>query len=238
MDPEISFVVPALNEAGALPAVVEEIARAFAGRRHEIIVVDDGSRDATATVLAGLKAARPGLRVLRHARTAGQSRAILTGVRAARAPLIVTLDGDGQNDPKDAVTLVAALEADAALALVAGERTWREDSLVKRVASRLANGLRRRVLGDGAADAGCGLKAFRREAFLRLPYFDHMHRFLPALFRREGFRVAYRPVRGRPRRHGVSNYSVIGRLWVSIWDLAGVIWLAARARDPGGCEEL
>lgn len=236
--PEISIVVPALNEAGALPGLLGEIGRAFAGRRYEIIVVDDASDDGTRQALLNLKATTPGLRLVVHERTAGQSRAIRSGVLAARAPLVVTLDGDGQNDPADACALIDLLIADATIALAAGQRHQRQDSVARRTASRLGNGLRRRILGDDADDSACGLKAFRREAYLRAPYFDHMHRFLPALFGREGLGVAYRPVTGRGRRAGVSKYSNLGRLWVSIWDVAGVAWLKSRARDPGRCEEI
>jgi dolichol-phosphate mannosyltransferase len=237
LTPEISIVVPAFNEAGAIEDLIAEIAAAFDGRRFEIIVVDDASRDETREVLIALKSATPALRVLGHGRNAGQSRAIRTGVLAAGAAIVVTLDADGQNDPADAPALVDALSADPALGLVAGQRVRRQDGRAKRVASGLANGVRRRILDDGAVDTGCGLKAFRREAYLALPYFDHMHRFLPALFQREGLAVAYRPVTSRARRFGVSKYSNLGRLWVSIWDLMGVVWLKARTRDPGGAEE-
>ncbi len=238
MTPEISIVVPAFDEAGALTDLVGEIARAFAGWAYEIIVVDDASRDATRATLVALKPATPALRVLGHRSNAGQSRAVRSGVLAARGVIIVTLDGDAQNDPADAPALVEALNADPAIALVAGQRFERRDSRAKRLASALANRLRRRALADGAADSGCGLRAFRREAYLSLPYFDHMHRFLPALFLREGYGVSYRLVKGRARRFGVSKYTNLGRLWVSIWDLAGVVWLRARARDPGGADEL
>jgi dolichol-phosphate mannosyltransferase len=238
LTPEISIVVPAFNEAGAIEDLIAEIGEAFDGRPFEIIVVDDASGDATRATLIALKPVAPALRVLGHGRNAGQSRAIRTGVEAARGAIIVTLDADGQNDPADAPALVEALTGDPALALVSGQRVQRKDGPAKRAASGLANGVRRRILGDGAVDTGCGLKAFRREAYLSLPYFDHMHRFLPALFLREGLAVAYRPVTSRARRFGVSKYSNLGRLWVSIWDLMGVVWLKARARDPGGAEEL
>jgi dolichol-phosphate mannosyltransferase len=236
--PEISIVVPVFDEADAIPALVREIAQAFAGRLHEIIVVDDGSRDGTRAALVALKPRAPTLRILAHGRNAGQSRAIRSGALAARAPIVVTLDGDGQNDPADAPALVAALEGGPTLGMVGGQRLDRKDGVARRVASSLGNGVRRRILGDGAVDTGCGLRAFRREAYLRLPYFDHMHRFLPALFLREGYAVAYRPVHSRPRRFGVSKYSNLGRLFVSIWDMGGVIWLRTRARDPNGCAEL
>lgn len=233
--PEVSIVVPVFNEAGAAPALAAEIAAAFAGRRFEIVFVDDASDDGGGATLAALAIAE--LRVLRHARRAGQSRAIRTGVLAAAAPLIVTLDGDGQNDPADAPALVDLLSQRPELAMVAGERIRRRDPAAKRLASRLANAVRGRLLKDGAADTGCGLKAFRREAFLRLAYFDHMHRFLPALMRREGFAIAYQPVSHRPRAAGRSKYTNLGRLGVSLADLAGVLWLAARARDPGEVRE-
>lgn len=233
--PDISVVVPVFDEAGAAPALAREIATAFAGRNVEILFVDDASRDDTHAALTALTADIPALRVLAHARNAGQSRAIRTGVLAARAPVIVTLDGDGQNDPADAPGLVDVLMAGpASLALVGGERVKRQDSLAKKLASRVGNGVRKRLLRDSANDTGCGLKAFRREAFLRLPYFDHIHRYLPALMRREGYEIAFRPVGHRPRGSGRSKYTNLGRLWASLSDLLGVMWLIRRARDPGG----
>jgi dolichol-phosphate mannosyltransferase len=234
MSPEISIVVPVLDEAGAAPCLAREIARAFAGRAYELIFVDDASRDTTRAELAGLIAEIPALRIIAHAKNAGQSRAIRTGVLAARAPVVVTLDGDGQNDPADAPRLVERLAAGPAeLGLVSGVRIKRQDSLAKRGASRLANTVRRALLKDATADTGCGLKAFRREAFLRLPYFDHIHRFLPALMRREGFEVVFEPVSHRSRQAGRSKYTNLGRLWAGIVDLAGVVWLTARSRNPG-----
>ena len=237
--PDISVVVPVFDEEGAAPTLAREIAAAFRGRRYEAIFVDDASRDGTLAALRALAAEIPQLRVLAHRRNAGQSRAIRSGVLSARGPIIVTLDGDGQNDPADAPALADALAAGPPnLALVGGERVNRQDSQAKQIASRIGNGVRRRLLNDTANDTGCGLKAFRREAFLRLPYFDHIHRYLPALMQREGYATAFRPVSHRHRRTGVSKYDNLGRLWASLSDLFGVIWLMARARDPGGVEEV
>ncbi len=237
--PMMSVVVPVYDEEGAAPSLAREIAAAFAGMDFEILFVDDASRDGTLASIAALAAEIPQLRVLAHRRNAGQSRAIRTGVLAARAPIIVTLDGDGQNDPADAPALAMALQAAPdGLGLIGGERASRKDTAAKRWASRLANGIRRRLLNDRAVDTGCGLKAMRREAFLRLPYFDHMHRYLPALMLREGFEVAFQPVGHRPRHAGRSKYSNLGRLIAAFTDLAGVIWLGSRARDHGGVEEL
>jgi dolichol-phosphate mannosyltransferase len=237
--PDISVVVPVFDEEGAAPALAREIAAAFAGRRYEMVFVDDHSRDGTVAALTALKAALPALRVLSHKANAGQSRAIRTGVLAARGAVIVTLDGDGQNDPADGPALVdALLSGPPDLALVGGERVKRQDSRAKKFASRLGNGVRKRLLKDTANDTGCGLKAFRREAFLRLPYFDHIHRYIPALMLREGYQVAFRPVHHRHRQTGQSKYTNLGRLWASLSDLMGVIWLQSRARNPGGAEEV
>jgi glycosyltransferase involved in cell wall biosynthesis len=237
--PEISIVVPVFDEEGAAPALAREIAAAFQGRSFEIVFVDDASRDATKAALKAVQGEIPELRVLAHARNAGQSRALRTGILAARAPIIVTLDGDGQNDPADGPMLVDALAAGGPeLALVGGERVKRQDSQAKKLASRLGNGVRKRLLKDDANDTGCGLKAFRREAFLRLPYFDHIHRYLPALMRREGYGIAFRPVNHRHRQTGTSKYTNLGRLWASLSDLYGVVWLQSRARQPGDVEEV
>ncbi|WP_374574113.1 glycosyltransferase family 2 protein [Phenylobacterium sp.] len=237
--PDISVVVPVFDEEGAAPALAREIAAAFAGRNFEIVFVDDKSRDGTRAALTALKGEIPQLRVLSHRANAGQSRAIRTGVLAARAPVVVTLDGDGQNDPADGPALVDALNAGGpGLALVGGERVKRQDSQAKKLASRFGNGVRKRLLHDTANDTGCGLKAFRREAFLRLPYFDHIHRYLPALMLREGYEVSFRPVNHRHRQTGQSKYTNLGRLWASLSDLMGVMWLQSRARNPGGAEEL
>jgi dolichol-phosphate mannosyltransferase len=236
---DISVVVPVFDEEGAAAELAREIAGAFADVRHEIIFVDDASRDGTAARLQAARTAIPSLRLLRHAANAGQSRAIRTGVLAARAPIVVTLDGDGQNDPADAPRLVRRLlDAPPSVAMIGGRRARRQDSAAKRWGSRLANGLRRRLLRDGAEDTGCGLKAIRREAYLRLPYFDHMHRFLPALMLREGFEIAFEDVGHRPRTTGLSKYSNLGRLRASVADLAGVLWLNARSRRPGAVQEL
>jgi glycosyltransferase involved in cell wall biosynthesis len=237
--PEVSIIAPLYDEEGAVLALAREIAAAFAGWDIEIVMIDDASRDATAEQLALAAEQVPALRVLRHARNAGQSRAIRTGVIAARASVVVMMDGDGQNDPADAPRLARALiEGPPGLGMVAGERRVRRDSAAKRWASRWANGVRRRLLADNAADTGCGLKAFRRRAFLALPYFDHMHRYLPALMLREGFDVAFEPVGHRPRACGRSKYTNLGRLGVALFDLAGVMWLNARARDPGPVTEV
>jgi glycosyltransferase involved in cell wall biosynthesis len=237
--PDISVVVPVFDEQGAAPALAREIAAAFAGRRFEMVFVDDASRDGTKAALKALAGEIPELRVLGHAKNAGQSRALRTGILAARAPVVVTLDGDGQNDPADGPGLVDALLAGPpGLAMVGGERVKRQDSYAKKLASRIGNGVRRRLLNDAAIDTGCGLKAFRREAFLRLPYFDHIHRYLPALMRREGYAIAFRPVNHRHRQTGASKYTNLGRLWASLSDLVGVVWLQSRARNPGAVDEI
>jgi len=237
--PDYSVVVPVYNESGAAPALAREIAAAFGDRAYEMVFVNDASTDDTLAQLTALKAEIPQLRVLSHGKNAGQSRAVRTGVLAAHAPIIVTMDGDGQNDPADGPALVDALAAGPAeLALVGGERVKRQDSAAKKVASRIGNGVRRRLLNDTANDTGCGLKAFRREAFLRLPYFDHIHRYLPALMQREGYLTAFRPVNHRHRQTGASKYTNLGRLWASLSDLFGVIWLQSRARNPGGVDEV
>ncbi len=236
--PEISVVIPVFDEEGAAPALAREVAQAFAGRSFELIFVDDASRDATRQALLALHGEIPQLRVLSHVRNAGQSRAIRTGVLGARGAVIVTLDGDGQNDPADGPALVDALLAGPVeLGLVGGERVKRQDSRAKKIASRVGNGVRKRLLKDTANDTGCGLKAFRREAFLRLPYFDHIHRYLPALMLREGYRTEFRPVNHRHRQTGRSKYTNLGRLWASLSDLLGVMWLQSRARNPGGVRD-
>ncbi len=237
--PLVSIVVPVFNEEGACVELAREIATAFTDIAHEIVFVDDASRDQTVARLTDLRAELPQLRVLRHAANSGQSRAVRSGVLAARGDVVATLDGDGQNDPADAPRLVQRLIASgSSLGLVGGWRVKRQDSAAKRIASRLANGVRKRLLQDQAEDTGCGLKVFRREAFLRLPYFDHMHRYLPALMIREGFDVAFEEVNHRARLTGASKYTNLGRLMVAFADMRGVMWLNSRARQPGSVSEL
>jgi dolichol-phosphate mannosyltransferase len=236
--PDVSVVVPVHNEAGAAGPLAREIAQAFAGRSYEMIFVNDASRDTTLAELQALKAELPALRVLSHGFNAGQSRAVRTGVLAARAPIVVTLDGDGQNPPADAPRLVDLLAASPdTVALVGGVRARRQDSEAKRWASRWANRIRKRLLGDDADDTGCGLKAFRRDVFLRLPYFDHIHRYLPALVIREGYENRYLPIGHRHRETGQSKYTNWGRLKNSFSDLLGVMWLKTRSRRPGAISE-
>lgn len=234
MTPDVSIVVPVFNETGNVGPLAREIAAAFAGQAYEMIFVDDASTDSTRADLIALKADLPSLRVLSHQRNSGQSRSVRTGILVARAPIVVTMDGDGQNDPADAPRLAARLLASPdQVALVGGQRVKRQDSLAKKFASKVGNGVRKRLLKDGAEDTGCGLKAFRREAFLRLPYFDHIHRYLPALMIREGYQVAFEPVGHRARMAGASKYTNLGRLWASLSDLLGVMWLNSRSRLPG-----
>jgi dolichol-phosphate mannosyltransferase len=238
-NPAISVVVPVRNEAGNIAPLIGEIAAALQGRAFEIVYVDDGSQDATAAELSGLMTQQPWLRQIRHAQSCGQSAAVRSGVAAAHARIVVTLDGDGQNDPAYIPALVAALEAGAPkIGLVAGQRMGRKSTPFKRLQSRIANGVRSAVLKDGTRDTGCGLKAFRRDLFLKLPYFDGLHRFLPALVRREGFDVGYVDVVDRPRRHGTSNYGFFDRLWIGILDLAGVWWLIRRKKRVAKAEEV
>jgi dolichol-phosphate mannosyltransferase len=228
----ISIVIPAKNEAENLPALLDEIERACAGTDHEVIVVDDGSTDRTNDVLRARMSGQPNLRMLRHDRSAGQSAAVHSGVRAARGDIVCTLDADGQNPPENLPRLYAPLLAAGAerVGLVAGQRVMRRDSLSKRFASRFANGLRSRMLKDGTRDTGCGLKSFRREAFLALPYFNHMHRYLPALFARDGWEVRHVDVTHQARQAGRSNYNNFQRGVVGAVDLFGVLWLIRRKK--------
>jgi dolichol-phosphate mannosyltransferase len=238
--PRLSIVVPVKNEAPNVAPLLEEIERACAPLApFEVVYVDDGSTDETPAELARARAALPWLRVIRHEASCGQSAAVRTGVLAARAPIVVTLDGDGQNDPAFIPVLVAALEAAGPRAgLAAGQRVGRRDGASKKWQSRIANGVRGRILKDGTRDTGCGLKAFRRDVYLMLPYFDALHRFMPALVKREGYGVTHADVVDRPRHAGRSNYGLFDRLWVGILDLAGVWWLIRRRRRVPQAREI
>lgn len=231
--PLFSVVAPMRNEAGAVAALAAEIEAACAPLGpFEAIFVDDGSDDDTPLRLAEAEARHPWLRSLRHPVACGQSAAVASGVRAAEGPLVVTIDGDGQNPPAEIPRVLAPLlaGADPVLGLSCGVRTLRRDVWRKRVGSRLANGLRQALLHDGAPDTGCGLKAFRRAAFLALPYFDHMHRYLPALFLSDGWQVGHIPVAHRERESGRTKYGNIDRALVGVLDLLGVWWLTRRRR--------
>jgi dolichol-phosphate mannosyltransferase len=239
LDPAISVVVPVRNEAGNIAPLVAEIASALQGRAFEIVYVDDGSQDGTGQELRGLMAERPWLRQIRHVQSCGQSAAVQTGVAMARASVVVTLDGDGQNDPAFIPALVAQLEAGRPrYGLVAGQRTGRKATGFKKLQSRIANAVRNAVLKDGTRDTGCGLKAFRRDVFLALPYFDGLHRFMPALIRRDGFDIGYVDVVDRDRRHGMSNYGFWDRFWIGILDLGGVWWLIRRKKRVADAQEV
>jgi dolichol-phosphate mannosyltransferase len=237
--PQLAVVVPVFNERDNIPPLLAEIAAALRGRLdYEVIYVDDDSSDDSRAVLANEKLKHPELRVLHHLVRSGQSTAVWNGVRAAQSPWIATLDGDGQNDPADIPKLLAAREDAAAdVRLFAGWRVTRRDSFNKRLSSKVANAVRSRMLKDATPDTGCGLKLFEREVFLRLPYFDHMHRYLPALVKRAGFQSTSVPVGHRPRTAGVSKYGMLDRLWVGLADLRGVAWLMRRGKVTG-VEEL
>jgi len=236
--PDISIVVPVRNEAGNIAPLVGEIARAFSGRNFEIVYVNDGSSDGTEAELKALSAQYPYLRQIKHATSCGQSSAVTTGVRMANSPLVATIDGDGQNDPAFLPALIEPLLKRPEVGLVAGQRVGRKASAFKKFQSRIANGVRGAILRDGTRDTGCGLKAFRRDLFLKLPYFDGLHRFLPALARREGYEIAYVDVVDRQRLHGVSNYGLWDRLWVGILDLMGVWWLLRRKKKVAQVSEI
>lgn len=228
--PEISIVVPVLNEEGNITPLVHAICDTYGDRSIEIIYVDDGSTDGTARELQGLKKKIPALRVLTHGRRSGQSAALRSGILAARAPLIATLDGDGQNPPHDLIALEEAVHANRpGLVMAAGVRVNRRDSAAKRYASIMARKLRRVMLRDDHPDTGCATKVFDREIYLRLPYFDHMHRFMAPLARRDGATVLAMPVSHAARQAGQSKYSNLQRMLVGISDILGVMWLIRRS---------
>jgi dolichol-phosphate mannosyltransferase len=231
-EPAVSVVVPVRNEADNVAPLVTEIAAALEGHwLFEVVYVNDGSTDGTEAELERLMALHPWLRRVRHKESCGQSAAVRTGAAAARAPIVVTLDGDGQNNPTFLPAIIRALETgQPGVGLIAGQRVGRKATGFKKLQSRIANVVRSAVLRDGTRDTGCGLKAFRRDVFLALPYFDGLHRFLPALVKREGFTIGYIDVVDRPRHAGVSNYGLWDRLWVGILDLAGVWWLIRRKK--------
>lgn len=241
-NPTLSVVVPALNEAENIEPLVQEIL-AIAPRIPllEIIYVDDGSTDNTVLALQTLRQTVPHLRILQHDKRSGQSAAMMTGARGARGDLIVTMDGDGQNDPADIPVLYETFlnsSVNKKIGMVAGQRRKRNDSFVRRLSSRIANKVRAFLLQDGVRDTGCSLKLIRRDVYVRLPYFAHMHRFLAALVRREGYDIALVDVNHRPRLRGVSKYGMMNRLWVGIVDLFGVMWLQARAKMPARIDEI
>ena len=237
--PRLSVVVPVKNEAGNIASLVAEIGEACAGLApFEVIYVDDGSTDETPAALRAAQAVHPWLRVLRHERSGGQSGAVRSGALHARAPIIATLDGDGQNNPAFLPVLFAALEqGGATVGLAQGQRTSRKGAW-KQAQSRIANGVRGAILKDATRDTGCGLKVFRREVYRALPYFDALHRFMPALVVREGFSVVHRDVVDRPRLSGASKYGLFDRLWVGLLDLGGVWWLIRRRRPAQRAEEV
>lgn len=232
----LSVVTPMYNEEGGAASLIVEINKALVTMvdvETEIIVVDDGSTDETRAELHKIREDGVNVRIIAHGTNAGQSRAIRSGVLGAKYDLIAMIDGDGQNDPVDIPAMYALLrEGDFEMAMVAGERKKRLDRSSKRIASKFANTIRQKLLNDGARDSGCGLKLFRREAFLRLPYFDHLHRYLPFMMQREGLKVSFYPVHHRARSHGSSKYTNMGRLVVAFRDLAGVMWLKSRAKSP------
>ena len=235
-EPLLSVIVPARDEADNLPRLLDEIALALAGFEYEVLVVDDGSVDGTWNLLKARAARDRRLRPLRHLRSAGQSTSLWQAASQARGAWLATLDGDGQNDPADIPRLLArAQQGD--VTLVAGHRQSRRDDWLKRLSSRVANRVRSALLGDGTPDTGCGLKLIHRSAFLALPYFDHMHRFLPALVQAQGGVCVSVPVSHRPRLAGRSHYGVNNRLWVGLVDLVGVMWLRRRSRLPAPMEE-
>ena len=235
--PVLSVIIPARDEAENLPFLLDELAASLSGIDHEVLVVDDGSVDDTWPLLVARAAKDRRLRPLRHLQAAGQSTSVWQAANLARGAWLATLDGDGQNDPADLPRLFTRARQEN-LPLVAGHRTRRQDDGLKRLSSRIANGFRSLLLGDGTPDTGCGLKVIERNAFLSLPYFDHMHRFLPALIQAQGGRCESVPVSHRPRRAGRSHYGVNNRLWVGLVDIVGVMWLRRRSRLPAPVQGL
>jgi len=234
--PEVSIIIPARDEAEALPDLLLEIAAHGIPWPHEVVVVDDGSSDGTGDAVRALEL--PFVRLLRHETSGGKSRAIRSGALAARGALVVTMDGDGQNDPRFLPDLLAPLRRDPTLGLVAGQRTRRHDGWAKKGVSRLANRMRRALLYDDTHDTACGLKAMRRDAYLLLPFFDNNHRFLPALFLREGWKITHVSVEDRPRTAGRSKYGIFDRALVGLPDLLGVWWLRKRAASQPAAVEI
>lgn len=238
---EFSIIIPVFNEAGNIGALIQEVADVLDGRAYEIIIVDDGSTDGTRNQLMRIKQDIPQLRIIAHGENAGQSRAIRTGAMAARGPIIGTLDGDGQNDPADLPELyriLASANASDKLALVIGHRQDRQDTPWKRLGSTVGNRLRQLILKDDCRDSACGIKVMPRDMFLALPYFDHMHRYMPALVRAENYHYLSHPVRHRKRSAGQSKYDNVGRAWVGLRDMRGVLWLAQRRRVNSSIREL
>ncbi len=238
---DLTVIVPVRDEAGNLAPLMEEIHAALDGvMDYEVIFIDDGSRDGSGDELAGLGAKDPRVRVLVHATGSGKTRALINGIKVAGGPVIVTIDGDRQDDPQDIKKFWAKMTAGGAADLnlaISGWRTNRKDSRWKWLTSRIANRIRAALLGDNTPDSGCGFKMFPRDAFLELPRFDNMHRFLPALFKKYGCRLEVQEVSHRPRVQGKSKYGTFDRAWASLWDLMGVIWLQRRTRYPSATEK-
>jgi len=236
---DVSIIIPARDESGNLPALLDEIGEAMQALdlRYEVLVVDDGSSDDSWSRLVARAASDQTLHPIRHRRSAGQSTSIWQAAHLAKGRWLATLDGDGQNDPADLPRLLELARGEK-LEMVTGHRTTRRDTWFKRFSSRVANGVRSRLLQDNTPDTGCGLKVMQREAFLKLPYFDHMHRYLPALIQFQGGRCASVPVHHRPRGAGESHYGLNNRLWAGLLDLIGVMWLRKRSRLPADCETM
>ena len=233
--PDVSVLIPAKNESGNLAALLDAVEQALEGQAFEVIVVDDGSTDDTWPMLMRYQADHAWLRPLHHAKSAGQSTSVWQAAWAARGTWLATLDGDGQNDPADLPAMLDIIKA-RSLALLAGHRTHRQDDQIKLLSSRIANAVRSWLLKDETPDTGCGIKVMQRDAFLRLPYFNHMHRFLPALMRAQGHDIDSHPVRHHPRGTGASNYGTLDRLRAGLLDLLGVAWLVHRSRLPAPLE--